>query len=157
MGNGPWGGSSCMTGVALPGKGLGGASQPTSWRNPPPSMGVLPGCGDSGCWQPQQLPPAASSWPGTSTLQRAAAFTASGAHVPRATGKPGPARAVPGIAEGVVEPAWLPAAPPASGRGAVVAQCGASAPGDLWGRDAGSAQLPHRVLGHGRLSRGGPS
>lgn len=31
--------------------------------------------------------------------------------VPRATGKPGPAGAVPSIAEGVVEPAWLPAAP----------------------------------------------
>jgi len=64
----------------------------------------------------------------------------SGSRVPGATGKPGPARAVPSMAAGVVEPGWLPAASPALGRG--VAPCGARSPRGLRSRDAGWAQPP---------------
>lgn len=73
-------------------------------EQPPPSTGVPLGCRGSGClWDPPTCPS-----PGSVNCDE---LLHSQLCVPRTTGKPRPARAVPSITEGVVEPAWLPAAP----------------------------------------------
>ena len=147
VGNRPWGSSSCMAGVTLrrwelarenppaamlstgwPGlpyseRGLGvpasllhGGTQHPAWGSHQAAGTV--GAGSPG--SPPRLPLLVLSWDQHTAMS--CRVRSSGSCVPRDTGKPGPARAVPSIAEGVVEPAWLPAAPPASGQGAVVAR-----------------------------------